>query len=138
MNNDFDMALFEPEVVLPAQMSWGARCDGATSGVRALMTAILEDATLCIEWGRQRRHWRTRLLAAEAETWVRSDCREWLFSFASICDVLGMDADALRVRLLPTVEPPANGGGFSTSHPRAPAIGGSADPAWAEPGVLLI
>jgi hypothetical protein len=110
MNNDFDTVLFEPEVVLPAQMPWGARCDGTTSGARALMLAILEDAMLCIKRGRRRRHPRTRRLAAEAETWVRSDSREWLFSFASICDVLGIDPDALRARLLTHVEPPASGG----------------------------
>jgi hypothetical protein len=110
MNNDFDTTLFEPEVVLPAQMSWGARCDGTTSGVRALMMAILEDATVCIERGRRRRHWRTRQLAAEAENWVRSDCREWLFSFASICDVLGFDSDALRTRLLGHGERPVCSG----------------------------
>jgi hypothetical protein len=106
MNNDFDSALFEPEVVLPAQMSWGARCDGNTSGARALMLAILEDVMLCIERGRWRRHPRTRLLAADAEKWVRSDSREWIFSFVSICDVLEIDADALRVRLLTNVGHP--------------------------------
>ncbi len=110
MNDDFDMTLFEPKVVLPGQMSWGARCDGTTSGARALMIAILEDAAMCIERARGRRHWRTRRLAAEAETWVRSDCREWLFSFASICDVLGFDPDALRIRLLSRAGRPASGG----------------------------
>jgi hypothetical protein len=110
MSNEVEMTFFEPEGVLPAQMSWGARCDGNTSGVRALMLAILEDAVLCIERGRRRRHWRTRQLAAEAETWMSSDCREWLFSFASICDVLGIDADALRVRLPSNVAHPPNGG----------------------------
>ena len=110
MNNDLDVTLFEPEVVLPAQISWGARCDGTISGARALMIAVLEDAILCIERGRRRRHPTTRQLAAEAETWVRSDCREWLFSFASICDVLGIDPDALRLRLLSHVERPTSGG----------------------------
>ena len=107
MKNDFDMGLFAPEVILPAQMSWGARCDGNTSGVRAIMIAILEDAVLCIHRGRRRRHPHTRRLAAEEETWMRSDGREWLFSFASICDVLGINPDALRVRLLTHV--PASG-----------------------------
>jgi hypothetical protein len=110
MNNDFDRALFQPELILPAQMTGGARNDADTSGARALMLAILEDATLCIKRGCRRRHPRTRKLAAEAETWVRSDSREWLFSFASICDVLGFDADALRGRLLTHVERPASGG----------------------------
>jgi hypothetical protein len=109
MNSDFDGALFEPEVILPGQMSWGARCDGNTSGARALMLAILQDVMLCIERGRRRRHPRTRLLAADAETWVRSDSPEWIFSFVSICDMLGIDADALRVRLLADVGHSANG-----------------------------
>jgi len=100
MNDDFDTALFEPEQVLPGQLSWGARCDSDILGPRALMLAILEDARLCLERGRRRRHPRTRELAAETESWVRSDSREWLFSFASICDVLGIDVDAARRRLL--------------------------------------
>src|SRR5262245_58956676 len=110
MNSEVEKMLFEPDVILPAQMSWGARSDANTSGARALMLAILEDAVLCIERGHRRRHAGTRQLAAEAQTWMRSDCREWLFSFASICDVLGIDADALRIRLLPSVEPLANSG----------------------------
>jgi hypothetical protein len=110
MSNQIEMTLFEADAVLPAQMSWGARHDGNTSGARALMLAILADAMLCIERGRRRRHPRTRRLATEVETWMRSDCREWLFSFASICDVLGIDADALRVRLLSNVEAAARTG----------------------------
>lgn len=111
MKNEFELALFVPEAILPAQMTWGARDDAGTSGARALMLAILEDAMLCIERGHRRRHPATRRLAREAETWVRSDCREWLFSFASICDLLGFDVDALRARLLTNVPPPASGGG---------------------------
>jgi hypothetical protein len=108
MSNVFEMALFEPEAVLPAQMSWGAR-RWRHLRARALMLAILGDAKLCIERGRRRRHHHTRQLAVEAESWVRSDSREWLFSFASICDALGIDADALRGRLLPGVEHRASG-----------------------------
>src|SRR5262245_3982631 len=108
MNDDFQMAMIQPEVILPLQMSSGARCDGSTSGVRALMIAILSDAVLCIERGRRRRHWRTRQLAAEAEEWVRSDGREWPFSFGSICDVLDFDPDALRAGLLSHSERPAS------------------------------
>ena len=121
MNNEVERTLFEPEVVLPAQLSWGARCDANTSGARALMLAILEDAMLCVERGRRRRHPHTRRLAAEAETWMRSDCREWLFSFASICDVLGIDADALRVRLLTDVTAPADGGRAAGAEAAAPS-----------------
>ncbi|MEO8753838.1 MAG: hypothetical protein ABI624_14300 [Casimicrobiaceae bacterium] len=110
MGNEVERTIFGADVVLPAQMSCAARCVGNTSGARALMLAILADAMLCVARGRRRRHPRTRQLAAEVETWMRSDCREWLFSFASICDVLGIDADALRARLRINVEPASRTG----------------------------
>jgi hypothetical protein len=97
MSDENEMGLFEPQGVQPVQMSWGVA--SAESGPRALMRAMLEDARLCIERGRRRRHRHNRQLT-EAEAWVRCDSREWLFSFASICDVLGIDADAARLRLL--------------------------------------
>jgi hypothetical protein len=103
MNDDLP-TLFEPEAILSMQMSWGARSDGDTSSARALMLAILEDAVRCIERGRRRRHARTRAEAADAEGWIRSDARAWLFSFATICDVLGFDPDALRGRVLTNSE----------------------------------
>ena len=100
MYDEFESALFEPIVILPSQISVDAQWVGDISGPIALMLAVLEEAARCIERGRRRRHAATRKLAAEAETWVRSDSREWPFAFASICDVLGLDVDAARVRFL--------------------------------------
>jgi len=97
-----ESALFEPWILLPAQVGGGAQWSNVTSGVPALMLAVLEEAVRCIERGRRRRHPRIRKLAAEAEVWVRSDSREWPFAFGSICDVLGLDVDAARARLLAT------------------------------------
>jgi len=99
MNDDLEIAEVAPDVILPGQITCGARCDGTTSGARALMTAILDDALLCIARGRRRRRWQTLQRAADAEAWVRADDPPWLFSFASICDVLGIDAGALRDRI---------------------------------------
>ena len=73
---------------------------GDKSGPRALMRAILEDAVRCIEAGGWHSHVRARRLAAEAETWVRCEHRNWPFSFVNICEVLGFDVDAMRVHLL--------------------------------------
>jgi len=100
MNDEFDSALFEPVVILPSQISVDGRWVSETSGPVALVLAVLEEAARCIERGRRRRHAGTRKLAAEAEAWVRCDNREWPFAFASICDVLGLDVDATRARLL--------------------------------------
>src|SRR5262249_21335135 len=83
-----------------AQMCVGFRWNGETSGPRALMLAVLEDAVQCIEQGRRCRRFHARRLAAEAEAWVRCNRRDWPFSFVNICEVLGFDADAVRRRLL--------------------------------------
>ena len=72
MTSDFEMAPCGPSPVLPVQMFWGPRWDGDTSGPRALMLAVLEDAVRCLEEGRRRSNYRARRLAAEAEAWVRS------------------------------------------------------------------
>src|SRR5205814_10147137 len=84
--------------------------DADTSGPRALMLAVLEDAVRCIENGRWQRRFGARRLAAEAEVWVRSDRADWPFSFLNVCEALGIDVDALRSRLLirhPAGERPA-------------------------------
>lgn len=107
MTSDFEMAPCELSAVLQAQMFGDARRDGDTSGPRALMLAVLEDAVRCIEEGRWRRHFRARRLAAEAETWVRCAGRAWPFSFVNICEVLGFDVDAMRVHLLTSPRDPA-------------------------------
>jgi hypothetical protein len=88
------------DAVLPAQVSGGVRWDADTSGPRALMLAVLEDAIRCIENGRWQRRFGARRLAAEAEAWVRCDRADWPFSFLNVCEVLGIDVDAVRSRLL--------------------------------------
>ena len=102
MIGEFDPTFCDTSGIVPAQMSVGAQWNGDTSGPRALMLAVLEDALQCIERGRRRRRFHARRLAAEAEAWVRSDRRDWLFSFLNVCDVLGFDPDAIRQRLLAT------------------------------------
>src|SRR5262245_10172069 len=87
MIDEFDAIRCEPSAFLPAQMSSGIRWDGDTSGPRALMLAVLEDAVRCIEDGPRRRRYRIRRLAAEAEAWVRCEQRDWPFSFVNICEV---------------------------------------------------
>jgi hypothetical protein len=100
MTDDFEMAPCELSAILPAQMSGDVRRAGDTSGPRALMLAVLEDAVRCVEAGRWSSRFRARRLAAEAEAWVRCERREWPFSFVNICEVLGFDVDAMRGHLL--------------------------------------
>ena len=110
MTAELDTTSCDTSVILPAKMSVGARWNGDTSGPRALMLAVLEDAVHCIERGRRRRGFRARRLAADAEAWVRSDSRDWPFSFVNVCEVLGFDADAFRKRLLMMRNDASDGG----------------------------
>jgi hypothetical protein len=100
MEDDLRSGLFEPWVLLPTQVAADAQTGRTLSGPGALMLAVLEEAIRCIERGRRYRHAHIRKIGAEAEAWMRSDSREWPFAFASICDVLGLDVDATRARLL--------------------------------------
>jgi len=109
-NDAVESALFEPVVILPSQLSGGAPWASDTCGPIALMLAVLEDAARCIERGRRRRHPQPRKLAAEAAAWVECDSRAWPFAFASICDVLGLDVDAARIRFLAGADLRTDGG----------------------------
>jgi len=80
MTSDFELMPCGPDAVLPAQVAGGVCWDADTSGARALMLAVLEDAVLCIERGRWQRRFGARRLAAEAEAWVRCDRADWPFS----------------------------------------------------------
>jgi len=109
MLGEFDTISCDASGVLPVQISVGARWDADTSGPRALMLAVLEDAVQCIAQGRRCRRFNVRRLAADAEVWVGSDRRDWPFSFVNICEVLGLDPDGLRTRLLTMPKDAAHG-----------------------------
>jgi hypothetical protein len=64
----------------------------------ALMYAVLEDAFLCFhkQFETDRRFMQRAL---EAEKWFFSDDSHWLFSFVSVCDALGLEAEYIRKKL---------------------------------------
>ena len=73
------------------------------SGARALMRAILHDAILCLQGnatgtGRDDR----AAIAERARRWIVSRDTRWIFSFESICHVLDIDPDFVRLRVLRT------------------------------------
>jgi len=75
------------------------------TGPLLLMRAVLRDAILCLQGQAPDVPAKLRPRAAvEARRWVQSRRAGYAFSFESICDVLGLDAQALRARLLRTLE----------------------------------
>jgi hypothetical protein len=63
---------------------------------RLLMLAVLEDAVDCYQKHAHARDPRAAQLFEEAEEWVESADRSWLFSFENICDTLEINADYVR------------------------------------------
>lgn len=59
------------------------------SGIRALMVAVLEEAIQSLRSPKS-------LVRAEAELWMTSRERRYVFSFAVICEALGLEPSAVR------------------------------------------
>jgi len=60
------------------------------------MRAVLEDAILCYLGRGRRRRIDPRILAREAEFWIRREDWESPFSFNNVCGALGLAADSVR------------------------------------------
>ncbi len=100
-----DEAPLQDEVILAEQFFAAPR--GPATGERLLLAAILEDAINCYQKLQFAPGARTRRLYREAEQWimetgkrVQDDDTHPYFSFEQICDVLGLDPDDIRARLL--------------------------------------
>jgi len=90
-----DGALRRPARLLaPASLPHIARC-----GEVRLASAILEDAFRCIlkrpvaVQGRRAKEFH------EAHQWFTNDNRDWPFAFPNVCDLLALDAAAVRKRV---------------------------------------
>jgi len=64
-----------------------------------LMIAVVQDAINCLEKYRFATDPRGRQLFAEVTEWLDAAQPGWPYSFESICEVLGLDATAVRHRL---------------------------------------
>ena len=88
--------LFEPDVLLPAQFFAAFRRAGGLERERLLMLAVLEDAIDCYQKYAHARDPRGQQMFEEAQEWVVSGDRCWLFSFENICDTLEINAEYVR------------------------------------------
>jgi len=88
--------LFQPDLLLPSQFHERFRRQRQLVGERRLMLAVLEDAVEMYRKHCGPRPGRNRQLFLDAESWIESDDRTWVFSFLNLCDVLELDAGYLR------------------------------------------
>ena len=93
------LAAIAADVLLPTQFFEGTRHPDAGDPERRLMSAVLElgirDYRILAtgEDASRRSDWNS------VHGWLEERNARWLFSFENICNVLGIDADAVRGRL---------------------------------------
>lgn len=89
-----------PDIVTPVQFQilWSHAI--RTSPERELCVAMILQAADDLRLFRDGRSARSRRLYADAHDWLSSEARSHPFSFASICDVLGLSTAAVRRALI--------------------------------------
>jgi len=89
-----------PDLTLPEQYFLRQRNDDGMGAEKALMYAVLKDGIRCFykHVGSKRRKYRK--MSVEAEEWIMDDSYDYAFGFRVICDMLSIDADCLRQRLM--------------------------------------
>ena len=92
-------SLFQPDVVAPMQYmeKWRYR-RGAAPEVM-LMFAVLDDAVVCFQKIACASNAHSKALFNDAERWFFDDVGGDLFSFESICEVVGLDPEYIRKSL---------------------------------------
>jgi hypothetical protein len=89
-------SLFQPDVLLAEQYIENFRRKTPLEPERALLLAVLEDGVRCFQDNILARNRKKQILFEEAEAWLFSDESNGIFSFVSICAVLGFDPSYIR------------------------------------------
>lgn len=89
-------SLFQPDTLLPEQYLDTFRRKLHLEPEKKLMLAVLEDAVACYQKYLLARDSKGKTLFLEAELWVEQKSGDGVFSFDSVCEVLGLDPEYLR------------------------------------------
>jgi hypothetical protein len=92
-------SLFQPDTLLSTQYFENLRRKTLLEPEKRLMLAILEDGIYCYfdnlhAVGKKKR------LFEDAEAWIVASDDDWVFSFESVCDALGLNPEYVRQGLL--------------------------------------
>jgi hypothetical protein len=93
-------SLFQPDVLIPGQFMATTKSKTHRDPEQRLMLAVLEDAVWCFQNGLRAKDKKKQELSREAEQWMLEEDSGWLFSFNEICELLGIESNYLRKRLL--------------------------------------
>jgi len=86
------------DIILPSQYFSGM-CNGSLCSELRLMLAVLADAINVLQDRDPMATARKRKAFAEAAEWVTTRGNGYLFSFDTVCDVLGIGSEMARKRL---------------------------------------
>jgi hypothetical protein len=89
-------SLFQPDTLLPEQYLDTFRRKLHLEPEKKLMLAILEDAIACYQKYLFARDVKGKALFQEANEWIEEKGAGSIFSFASVCEILGLNPDYLR------------------------------------------
>jgi hypothetical protein len=109
------LGIFQPDILIGEQFLSTYRRRFSLQPEQELMLAVLQDAVYCFQENAAALAPRKQALFREAEEWILNDDRSYLFSFANICDSLGLSTAYLRRGLLRWRA------GILTAHDRKPA-----------------
>lgn len=93
-------SLFQADTLAPQQYQQSARRTLFQEPEQELMFAVLKDAICCFQkYASARDKMRTRLYL-EARKWLMQEDSDWPFSFANICEAIGLSPQYVRAGLL--------------------------------------
>ncbi|HEU4341659.1 MAG TPA: hypothetical protein VFU31_08825 [Candidatus Binatia bacterium] len=93
-------SLFEPDSLLSAQYFENLRRKTVLEPEKRLIVAVLEDAINVFQNNLTAQSGRGKKLFDEAEEWIWEQDGHWLFSFESVCEILGLNPAYVRRGLL--------------------------------------
>lgn len=93
---DKDLAVVESDTVDPEQFFDVFRRKEHLEPEKALLFAVLEDAIHCYTKYTFARDRVGKERFQEAEHWLMQAENDWIFSFANVCDVVGLNPGYLR------------------------------------------
>jgi hypothetical protein len=89
-------SLFEPDTLASAQYFQNFRRKTWIEPEKRLILAMLEDAVTCFQIYLTARSGRGKRVFNEAEEWIMIKDDDWIFSFESVCEMLGFNPEYVR------------------------------------------
>jgi len=94
------ISMFEPDTLVSAQYLENLRRKTVLEPEKRLVLAVLEDAINCFQVNVMAQSGRAKKLFNDSEDWIMGRDDDWIFSFVSVCELLGFNPEYVRRGLL--------------------------------------